>query len=80
MPAERRHANQHPGPVLERSLNAEQLVTLHSLESFGWELKFVRMPLFQDSVPVVFDSSRQTFAILKPDGTLEEQPDMVIRD
>ena len=77
---ERRHQTQRPGRLLEAKLNTEQLATLHSLETFGWELKFVRMPLFQDAVPVVFDGSREKFAILNPDGTLDENPDIVIRD
>ncbi len=79
MSDERRLHEQHPGRVLEGKLNAEQLATLHSLESFGWELKFVRMPLFQEPVPVVFDGSRQKFAVLRPDGTLDENPGIDIR-
>ena len=80
MNRERRHDQQHPGRGLEAKLNAEQLATLHSLESFGWELKFVRMPLFQDAVPIVFDGDRKRFAVLRPDGTLDEDPEIVIRD
>lgn len=64
---------------LEGRLNEAQASTLHSLESFGWELKFVRLPLFQDAVPVVFDGSRDHFAIIEPDGTLNENPDIDIR-
>lgn len=76
---ERRHDHSSAGRQLQRLLNADQLATLHSLESFGWELKFVRLPLFQDPVPVVFDGDRQRFAILKPDGTLDEDPRIDIR-
>ena len=65
---------------LRAQLNDDQLMTLRDLERFGWELKFVRRPPFQDSVPVVFDGDRKTFAVLRPDGTLDdEHPDLVIR-
>ena len=60
-------------------LNAAQLETLDGLERFGWALKFVRRPLFQDSIPVVFDNDRNTFAILEVDGTLNEHPTFDIR-
>ena len=40
-------------PVLKRELNTEQRLTLAELEKFGWELKFIRRPLFQQPVPVV---------------------------
>lgn len=65
--------------ALKRLLNDEQRDTLSSLERFGWELKFIRRPLFQQSIAVVFDSDRKRFAILEPDGSLNENPDLVIR-
>lgn len=64
---------------LRAQLNEAQLLTLNSLEAFGWELKFIRRPLFQDPVPVVFDGDRQRFAILEADGTLNENPALDIR-
>jgi hypothetical protein len=76
---ERRHDQPTSSRSLERLLNADQLATLRSLESFGWELKFVRLPLFQDPVPIVFDGSRERFAILKADGTLDADPRLDIR-
>lgn len=65
--------------ALKRELNDDQRLTLAELEGFGWELKFVRRPLFQDSVPVVLDSQRRTFAVIEPDGTLNEYPALNIR-
>ena len=50
------------------------------LERFGWELKFVRRPPFQPSIPVVFDADRKQFAVLEPDGTLNENPGFTIRE
>lgn len=65
--------------LLKRELNEEQRLTLADLERFGWELKFIRRPLFQPSIAVVFDSDRKRFAVLEPDGTLNENPGITIR-
>ncbi|MFO1495035.1 MAG: hypothetical protein U1F26_10270 [Lysobacterales bacterium] len=76
---ERRQAQSAPSRALERLLNPSQLDTLRSLEHFGWELKFVRKPLFQKPVPVVFDGDRRSFAVIEEDGTLNEKPAFTIR-
>lgn len=76
---ERRQAPSAPSRALERLLNPAQLDTLRSLEHFGWELKFVRKPLFQKPVPVVFDGDRRSFAVIEEDGTLNETPAFTIR-
>ena len=60
-------------------LNEDQRMTLVELEHFGWALKFVRRPLFQPSIPVVFDADRKRFAVLETDGSLNEQPGFDIR-
>ena len=65
---------------MEKELNDSQLTTLRNIETFGWELKFIRRPLFQKPIPVVFDGSRQTFAIIEEDGSLNENPPIKIRD
>ena len=75
-----RRAEQARGSALKRELNEEQLITLNELERFGWELKFVRRPPFQPSIPVVFDADRKTWAVLMPDGTLNENPGFKIRE
>jgi hypothetical protein len=62
-----------------RELNPAQLASLADLERFGWELKFIRRPLFQESVPVVFDPDRKHFAVLTAEGTLDEHPGFDIR-
>lgn len=77
---ERRAAEREASRVLKSQLNDEQLLTLSQIEQFGWELKFIRRPPFQPSVAVVFDGSRSKFAVLEPDGTLNESPDITIRD
>ena len=64
---------------LRAELNDAQLETLNGLERFGWELKFIRRPLFQASIPVVFDGDRSTYAVLEADGKLNEHPPFDIR-
>jgi hypothetical protein len=76
---ERRRNAQALHATLKRELNEAQKLTLGELERFGWELKFVRRPLFQAPIPIVFDGDRKTFAVLEADGTLNENPGFVIR-
>lgn len=76
---ERRKLEGRPSPGLKRELNEDQRIALADLEKFGWELKFIRRPMFQQPIPVVFDSSRQHYAVLNTDGTLDEDPGFDIR-
>ncbi|GAB3366509.1 hypothetical protein GCM10027431_08590 [Lysobacter rhizosphaerae] len=71
---ERRQHKVVSGAVLRAQLTEEQLLTLQELERFGCELKFVRRAPFQDPVAVVVDGDRKSFSLLKPDGTLEDNP------
>lgn len=77
---DRRASDQDTLTRLRALLNEDQRMTLAELERFGWELRFVRRPLFQPSIPVVADATRKTFAVLEADGTLNEQPGFNIRD
>lgn len=77
--AERRKDQHRSTREMRADLNAAQRETLADLERYGWQLKFVRRPIFQPSVPVVFDGDRKTYAVLEPDGTLNEQPGFDIR-
>ena len=76
---ERRKSAERIANALKRELNESQLASLYSLEPFGWELKFVRRPMFQQSIAIVFDADRKTFAVLEADGTLNENPGFDIR-
>ncbi|MDB6163243.1 MAG: hypothetical protein JWL98_675 [Xanthomonadaceae bacterium] len=64
---------------LRALLNEDQRMALADLERFGWSLKFVRKPLFKPSIPVVFDGERKRYAVLEPDGSLNEEPGFDIR-
>ena len=76
---DRRASAQETAARLRALLNEDQRMTLAELEQFGWTLKFVRKPLFQPSVPVVFDADRRRYAVLEPDGSLNETPGFEIR-
>jgi hypothetical protein len=79
MEEKRRQTEKELAILLKRELNEEQRMTLADIERFGWELKFIRRPMFQPSIAVVFDSDRKRFAVLEPDGTLNENPGITIR-
>ena len=71
---DRRLPTQTYSRELKRHLNESQLATLHTLEAFGWTLKFVRRPPGEHPLVVLFDPDTRKFAILKPDGELDENP------
>ena len=75
----RRQVRLVPNASLRAQLNEDQLMTLCDLERFGWELKFIRRPPFQDPIPVVIDGDRKSFSILRPDGSLDDHPDLKLR-
>ena len=52
---------------------------LSKMEGFGWILKFVRRPLFQDVVPVLFHPDSKQYGVLEEDGTLNSRSDINIR-
>ena len=76
---ERRKGEQRSTRDMRAELNEAQRDTLTELERYGWQLKFIRRPIFQPSIPVVFDGDRKSFAVLEPDGTLNEHPPFDIR-
>lgn len=79
---ERRRANGDTVEMaeLKAGLTPEQLATLATMEQFRWTLKFVRRPMFLPPIPVVFDRGRQRYAVLEPDGSINENPGFKIRD
>ena len=78
--SERRHEPHRSCRELRRDLNEAQRDTLTELERYGWELRFVRKPLFQTSVPVLQDQDTHLYAILEPDGTLNPHHGLHIRN
>ena len=77
---ERRQTGELDVELLRAGLTPAQLNALGTLEHFGWTLRFVRRRMFRDPVPVVFHRDGKRFVVLQADGTLDETPDLVIRD
>ncbi|WP_457395341.1 hypothetical protein [Roseateles sp. P5_E1] len=72
---------QSPDPVqLRAGLTAEQRKAVETLEHFGWQLRFVRRPLFRDPIPVLFDRAGGRYVVLQPDGSLDESQTLQLRD
>ncbi|MCE3253220.1 MAG: hypothetical protein K0Q67_2240 [Cellvibrio sp.] len=64
---------------LGRYLNESQLLALHSLESFGWHLCFVRRPLFMQPIVIVANSGSSQHAMLEEDGSVNLKPPLQLR-
>lgn len=77
---ERRAAAPAGDPAkLRAGLRPAQLVTLEALEIFRWRLAFVRRPLFQAPIPVLFDQDGTRHVVINEDGTLDEHPTLRLR-
>ena len=77
---ERRQSDEADARALRAGLTTAQLNALETLEHFQWTLRFVRRPMFRDPIPVLFHRDGKRYVVLRPDGTLDESPDLVIRD
>lgn len=55
-------------------LNEVQQIALHSLENFGWQLAFIRRPLFMPPMVVVRNGEKTKFAVLEDDGSVNLTP------
>jgi len=55
-------------------LNEVQRIALHSLEHFGWQLAFIRRPLFVAPLVVVKNQEKARFAVLEEDGSVNLSP------
>lgn len=64
---------------LQARLTEPQRHALSQLEGFGWSIKFVRRPLFQDPVIVLVDPSGEKHAVLTEDGSIDRDPDFIVR-
>jgi len=51
-------------------LTDAQSVELNKIENFGWSLKYIRRPLFQDPVVAVMSPDGSSVGILEEDGLL----------
>ena len=53
---------------VRKILNRTQLSALLESQYFGWKLKFIRSPLFQYPIPVLYNTKTDQVGILDPDG------------
>ena len=64
-----RRTHEPPIPTdLYQLLNQTQLSALLFLQALGWRLWFVRHPLFQSAIVVLWDPTNSYTAILEEDG------------
>ncbi len=64
---------------LEDYLNGEQIKALRQIENFGWELKFVRRPLFQEPIAVIINTDGDRVGTLEADGRIDLQQNFELR-
>ncbi len=64
---------------LEAYLNSSQILTLHEVEGFGWELKYVRRPLFMEPVPILYHPDMEAYAVMDIDGCINRNVDVALR-
>lgn len=76
---ERRRGSVSNPIQLREQLNESQLRMLRELESFGWELRFVRRPPFVQPIPVIF-AGEDAYITLRFDGSLDEQAAFDVRE
>ncbi len=76
---ERRKPSAADHAAMRAALLPAQQETLDTLERFHWHLHFVRRPLFQPPIPVLFDRDTTRFVVIREDGTLDEQPALKLR-
>jgi hypothetical protein len=76
---ERRRAKPPHPESLRHGLSPGQRRALQDLETFGWQLKFVRRRPFQPVVMFFYNEERGVFAKVEEDGSLQESPSDPIR-
>jgi hypothetical protein len=64
---------------LEDYLNEAQIRALRQIENFGWELKFVRRPLFQEPIAVIINTDGDRVGTLETDGRIDLQQNFDLR-
>jgi len=80
MDNERRKGNKPIPDNFEELLTEAQISTLRSIARFGWQLYFIRRPLFQDVVTVLINEELDKYAVLETNGSINEQIKLDIRN
>jgi hypothetical protein len=79
MTIDRRKDTKLTADDVKKILNRKQLSALHQCQYFGWKLKFIRSPLFQEPVPVLYNAKIDRIGILDPDGHINMDLDFEVR-
>ena len=77
---EKRNGNKPIPDNVNNFLNSAQQSELHKIEGFGWSIKYLRHPLFQDPVVFVTSADGKSIGILEDDGRLNLEPDIETRE
>ncbi|PWB58412.1 MAG: hypothetical protein C3F18_02365 [Nitrosomonadales bacterium] len=79
MDGENRGASKPVPDNLNQVLNELQMMALRRIESFGWELRFVRRPSLKQPIPVVSNAEGTTIGVLEEDGRVNLEHDVRLR-
>lgn len=79
MQQEKRNGESPVPSNLDDVISPDQLMTLRQIENFGWQVAFVRRPLFQQAVVVVSSTDKRKFGVLEDTGELNLEPDIKLR-
>jgi len=80
MSDEKRKGDKPVPDDVKNYLNNAQLAELHKIEGFGWNIKYLRHPLFQDPVVFVSSADGKSIGILEDDGRLNLEFDHETRE
>ena len=61
-------------------LNNLQMTTINKMESFGWQLFFIRRPLFQETVTIMHFPETGETALIEEDGTFNKSHSIYVRN
>jgi len=80
MDDERRKGDKPVPDNIKEYLNDAQLAELHTIESFGWQLKFIRRPLFMEKTVIIMNPEGSQTGVLEEDGRLNLESNINLRD
>ena len=79
MTSERRKNRKLTEDEVKATLSSKQLAALLECQCFGWKLKYIRRPLFQDPVPVLYNAKNDQIGTLDPDGRVNTDIELEVR-
>jgi len=65
---------------LDELLTEKQMLTLKNLENLGWEIMFIRRPLFQDNISVLSHPDTGQYSVLELNGDVNNISEIELRD